>query len=35
VQEVGDYAEEAEASREEDELIFGAQLVEDVLLEFL
>jgi hypothetical protein len=35
VQEVRDYAQQAEAARQEDELIFLAQLVEDVLLEFL
>jgi hypothetical protein len=35
VEEVRDYAQQAEAARQEDELIFLAQLVEDVLLEFL
>jgi hypothetical protein len=35
MEEVRDYAQKAKAPREEDELIFLAQLVEDVLLEFL
>ena len=35
VKEVRDYAQEAEASREEDKLIFLAQLLENVLLKFL
>jgi hypothetical protein len=35
VEEVRDYAQQAEAAREDDELIFLAQLFEDVLLEFL
>jgi hypothetical protein len=35
VKEVRDYAQEAEAARKEDELIFLTQFVEDVLLEFL
>jgi hypothetical protein len=35
VEEVRDYAQQAEAPRQEDEFIFLAQLVEDVLLEFL
>ena len=35
VEEIGDNAQEAEATRKEDELIFPAQLIEDVLLELL
>jgi hypothetical protein len=35
VEEVRDYAQQAEAARQKNELIFFAQLVEDVLLEFL
>jgi hypothetical protein len=35
VEEVRDYAQEAEAPRQEDELIFFAKLFEDVLLKFL
>jgi hypothetical protein len=35
VEKVRDYAQEAEAARKEDELIFLAQFVEDVLLELL
>jgi hypothetical protein len=35
VKEVCDYAQKAEAAREQDELILFAQLCEDVLLEFL
>jgi hypothetical protein len=35
VEEVRDYAQETEAPRKEDELIFLAKLFEDVLLEFL
>ena len=35
VEEVRDYAQQAEAAREDDKLIFLAQLFEDVLLEFL
>ena len=35
VEEVRDYAQKAEAAREEDELIFLTQFVEDVLLELL
>ena len=35
VQEVRDYAQQAEAAREDNQLIFLAQLLEDVLLEFL
>jgi hypothetical protein len=35
MEEVRDYAQQAEAPGEENELIFLAQLVEDVLLEFL
>jgi hypothetical protein len=35
VEEVRDYAQQAEAAREDNKLIFLAQLFEDVLLEFL
>jgi hypothetical protein len=35
MEEVRDYAQQAEAPREEDQLIFLAQLGEYVLLEFL
>ena len=35
VEEVRDYAQQAEAAREEDQLILFAQLFEDLLLEFL
>jgi hypothetical protein len=35
VEEVRDYAQQAEAPGQDDELIFLAQLFEDVLLEFL
>jgi hypothetical protein len=35
VEEVRDYTQEAEAPRQEDELIFFAKLFEDVLLKFL
>jgi hypothetical protein len=35
MEEVRDYSQQAEASREDDQLIFLTQLVEDVLLEFL
>lgn len=35
VEEIGDYAQKAEAAGEENELIFPAQLIEDVLLELL
>ena len=35
MEEVCDYAQKAEAPREEDKLIFLAQFIEDVLLEFL
>jgi hypothetical protein len=35
MEEVRDYAQKAEAPREEDQLIFLAQLIEYVLLEFL
>jgi hypothetical protein len=35
VEEVRDYTQQAEAARQEDELIFFAQLIEDVLLKFL
>jgi hypothetical protein len=35
VEKVGDYAQEAEAARKENELIFLAQFIEDVLLELL
>lgn len=35
VKKVRDYAQQAEATRQEDELILFAQLFEDVLLEFL
>jgi hypothetical protein len=35
VEQIRDYAQQAEASRQEDEFIFIAQLSEDVLLEFL
>jgi hypothetical protein len=35
VEEVCDYAQKAEAAREEDQLILFAQFFEDLLLEFL
>lgn len=35
VEQVRDYAQQAETPRQEDEFIFLAQLGEDVLLEFL
>jgi hypothetical protein len=35
VEQIRDYAQQAEAPRQEDEFIFFAQLSEDVLLEFL
>lgn len=35
VEQVRDYAQKAEAAREEDQLILFAQLFEDLLLEFL
>jgi|TARA_R110002003_G_scaffold9_14_gene479 hypothetical protein len=35
VKEICDYAQQAEAPRKEDKLILVAQLIEDVLLEFL
>lgn len=35
VEEVCDYAQKAEAAREEDELIFPAEFIEDVLLKLL
>jgi hypothetical protein len=35
VEDIRDYAQKAEAAREEDQLILFAQLFEDLLLEFL
>jgi hypothetical protein len=35
VKEVCDYAQQPEAASQDDELIFFAQLFEDILLEFL
>jgi hypothetical protein len=35
VQKVGDEPHQAQAPREDDELIFGADLLEEILLEFL